>query len=189
MISQVRTAFLAALPYVVLVLALVADRLSKLWVADFLAENGVTVVNGFLTLRPVYNQGIAFGMFQGLGPAVGWLSIIIVGGMFIYMVRLPRQLWLFRVGLAMMIGGALGNQIDRLLAGEVLDFIETPFRPGIFNIADVMINLGLVLCLASFILHRSAMKDTPETKTAESIETHDNQDTSAMTDESANSQP
>jgi signal peptidase II len=167
--------FLAALPYLVLFLALAADRLSKWWMADYLAENGVTVVNSFLTLRPTYNQGIAFGMFQGLGPAVGWLSIIIVGGMLIYLTRMPRQFWLLRTGLAMIIGGALGNQIDRLLTGEVLDFFEIPIRAGIFNVADVMINLGMVLCLASLVVHRSAMKEPADAAGAPSGELENGQ--------------
>jgi signal peptidase II len=47
----------------------------------------------------------------------------------------------------LIIGGALGNLLDRVTTGEVLDFIQTPIRPGVFNIADVCINVGVVLSL------------------------------------------
>ena len=88
---------------------------------------------------------IAFGMFQGIGPLVGWLTIGVVVGMLIYMSRVPRSMWILRIGLALVIGGALGNLVDRITAGEVLDFIQTPLRSGIFNVADMMIHLGLIL--------------------------------------------
>ncbi|MEM7117453.1 MAG: signal peptidase II [Chloroflexota bacterium] len=141
------------LPYFLLIfLAFAADRVSKWWAASYLAEHGTTTFNAFLTLRETYNRGIAFGMFQGIGPIVGWLTIGVLIGLLVYMVRLPRELWLMRSGTAVLIGGALGNLVDRITTGEVLDFIETPFRQGIFNVADVMIYIGMgLLILGSLI--------------------------------------
>lgn len=144
----------ALLSYTLILLAFAADRLSKWWVGGFLAENGATRVNSLLVIRQTYNRGIAFGMMQGIGPAVGWLSIMIVVGLFVYLIRIPRSMWLVRVGLALVIGGALGNLVDRVTAGQVLDFIETPLRPGVFNVADLMINLGLLLSIAGAFLQR-----------------------------------
>ena len=135
------------IPYLFILLAFLADRISKWWAAAYLAEHGPTTFNDFFTLHETYNRGIAFGLLQGSGPLVGWLTIGIVGGLFIYMMRLPREQWLTRLGLALLIGGALGNLVDRVTAGEVLDFIQTPLRSGIFNVADVMIHLGLILAL------------------------------------------
>lgn len=131
--------------YWAILLAFLADRLSKMWATAYLAEHGVTRVNSLLTIREAYNRGIAFGLFQGIGPIVGWLTVGVVLGLFIYLIRLPKQAWLQRLGLAILIGGALGNLVDRIIVGEVLDFIETPLRPGIFNVADVMIYLGVIL--------------------------------------------
>jgi signal peptidase II len=135
------------MPYFLILIAFLADRLSKRWAAAYLAEHGPTTLNTFFTLRETYNRGLAFGLFQGVGPLVGWLTIAVVAGMFVYLARLPRDLWLLRWGLALIIGGALGNLLDRITTGQVLDFIESPLRPGIFNVADIAINLGLLLAL------------------------------------------
>ncbi|MGD2048088.1 MAG: signal peptidase II [Chloroflexota bacterium] len=142
------------LPYVLILLAFAADRLSKQWAATYLAENGPTQVHSLLTLYPTYNQGIAFGLLQGIGPLVGWLSIVIVIGLFLYLVRVPRSQWLLRIGLALIIGGAMGNLLDRVTAGQVLDFIQTPIRPGIFNVADILINVGVVFSLLGALLQK-----------------------------------
>ncbi len=142
------------LPYILILLAFAVDRLSKLWAATYLAENGPTQVHPLLTLYPTYNQGIAFGLLQGIGPIVGWISIVIVIGLFIYLIRVPRSQWLLRIGLALIIGGAMGNLIDRVTAGQVLDFIQTSIRPGIFNVADIMINVGVVLSLLGALLQK-----------------------------------
>ncbi|MFZ0548804.1 MAG: signal peptidase II, partial [Candidatus Promineifilaceae bacterium] len=106
----------------------------------------------YLTLQPTYNRGVAFGMFQGIGSVVGWLSILIVIGLFIHLMRTPKQSLLLRVGLSMIIGGALGNLVDRVFAGEVLDFIQVSFLPGIFNISDVLVNVGMAVSLAAVFL-------------------------------------
>lgn len=131
--------------YLAIALAFLADRLSKWWAAAYLAEHGIVRLTGWLTLRPIYNRGIAFGLFQGIGPVVGWVTLLFLGGLFVYLVRLPQRAWLLRLGLAVLIGGALGNLVDRIFVGEVLDFIQTPLRQGIFNIADVMVHLGAIL--------------------------------------------
>ena len=131
--------------YLAMLLAFLADRLTKWWAADYLTEHGLTRVNEWLTFRAAYNRGISFGMFQGIGPAVGWITLLFLLGLFIYQMRLPKQAWLLRLGLAVLIGGAMGNLVDRIFVGEVLDFIQTPLRQGIFNVADMMIHLGMIL--------------------------------------------
>ena len=131
--------------------AFMADRLSKLWAISYLSEHGPTQINALLSIQETYNRGIAFGMFQGIGPLVGWLTIAVVAGMFIYLVRLPKEEKLIKVGLALIIGGAMGNLIDRIMVGQVLDFVETPLRPGIFNVADVAIYLGMIIVLLATI--------------------------------------
>ena len=133
--------------YLAMLLAFLADRLTKWWAADYLTEHGLTRVNEWLTFRAAYNRGISFGMFQGIGPAVGWITLLFLLGLFIYQMRLPKQAWLLRLGLAVLIGGAMGNLVDRIFVGEVLDFIQTPLRQGIFNVADMMIHLGMILVL------------------------------------------
>lgn len=147
------------MPYIiVIVFAFLIDRVTKLWAAQFLAENRPTQLHAWLTIQETYNRGIAFGMFQGIGPLVGWLTILVVIALSVYLVRTPKELWLMRLGLAILIGGALGNLVDRIFAGYVLDFIETPFRQGIFNMADVLIYVGIGLTILGSILQKSGEK-------------------------------
>jgi signal peptidase II len=142
------------LPYLLIILAFAADRLTKWWVANSFQAHSDTRISSVFTVHPTYNNGIAFGLLQGIGPAIGWLSIAIVVGLAVYLVRLPRSMWLLRTGLALLIGGALGNLIDRVTAGQVLDFIQVSLRPGVFNVADVMIQVGVLLSLAGSLLQR-----------------------------------
>ena len=146
--------------YLAIIFAFLADRLTKLWAAAFLAEHGVTRINSWLTIREAYNRGIAFGLFQGIGPIVGWLTVGVVLALFVYLIRLPKRAWLLRLGLAILIGGALGNLVDRIVVGEVLDFIQMPFRQGIFNVADVMIYLGVGLTALGGWLDERREKET-----------------------------
>ena len=99
---------------------------------------------------------------------VGWLTLLLLLGLFVYMVRLPRQAWLMRLGLAVLIGGAMGNLVDRIFAGVVLDFIETPLRQGVFNVADVLIHVGVILAILGSWLY-----DKKEGETAVSPSTMD----------------
>ena len=149
------------LPFILIILAFLSDRLSKWWAAQNLVEFRPVQVNQFLTLQPTYNRGVAFGMFQGIGPVIGWLSILIVIGLFIHMIRTPKRFWLLRLGLAMIIGGAMGNLIDRVTVGEVLDFIQVSFLPGIFNLSDVMVNTGMVISLAAVFFHPEKEEEEP----------------------------
>lgn len=146
-------------PLLIISLAFFADRLSKWWALQFLGENGQVEVGTLLTIQETYNRGLAFGLLQGAGPVIGWLSILIVAAMLVYIARLPREMWVARLGMALIIGGALGNMLDRIVAGRVLDFIVTPIRPGVFNVADVLINVGMVICILGLLFHRPVAPD------------------------------
>ncbi|MCP5095327.1 MAG: signal peptidase II [Chloroflexi bacterium] len=148
------------IPYLLIILAFAADRLSKLWAADYFAEHGSVEINQFFILRQTYNEGVAFGMFHGVGPVVGWLSLIVIIGLFVFLIRRPEEEWLVCAGLGLYIGGALGNMVDRIFAGRVLDFIESPLRWGIFNVADLAVNIGMVIILVGTVVHRQ--KNKPE---------------------------
>lgn len=139
-------------PLFLILVVFAADRLSKRWAFSFLSEHGPTQINAYLSIQETYNKGIAFGMFQGAGPYIGWLTIVVVIGMFIYLLRLPKSEKLTRIGLALIIGGALGNMVDRVMTGEVLDFIVTPLRSSVFNVADIAINVGMAITILATVL-------------------------------------
>lgn len=138
--------------FLLMIAVFAADRFSKVWLADYLSQNGPVAITEWLTFYLTYNRGVAFGMFQGIGQVVGWLTLIILVVMVGYMRRLPREMWLMRLGLALVVGGAAGNLIDRITTGEVVDFIALSFFPWVFNLADIAVNGGMVIALlGSFV--------------------------------------
>lgn len=148
--------------YLLAVVAFALDRLSKRWAATYLTQHGPLQLHELLTLRTTSNSGMVFGLMQGIGSIMGWISLLIIVGLAIYLVRLPRQARLMRSGLALVLGGALGNLVDRLLVGEVLDFITTPLLPWVFNLADLFINGGMVLFIAATLFQHSDGGDTTD---------------------------
>lgn len=91
----------------------------------------------------VTNSGAAFGIFQGAGPLLVITSIIGMAAILIYLLNPGFAHPIMRVGLALMLGGAVGNLIDRVYAGQVVDFIQFPHFPA-FNVADSAITIGVL---------------------------------------------
>lgn len=140
--------------YVLSLIVFLLDRLSKWWVTVSLAHGETIQIYDLFVLQATYNRGMVFGLLQGTATWMGWLSILVIGGLILYLARLPKGAWLIRIGLALVIGGALGNLIDRLLYGQVLDFISTPLLPWVFNVADIFINSGIVMFAAGSVIYR-----------------------------------
>ncbi len=107
------------------------------------------------------NTGAAFGMFQGGGLLFGVLAVIVSAIIIIYFPKLPESNIFLRIALAMQLGGALGNLVDRVLFGTVTDFIAVGKFP-VFNIADASITIGVGLLLLNlWILERREKAQAP----------------------------
>jgi signal peptidase II len=105
------------------------------------------------------NTGAAFGMFQGFGLVFTILAFIVAIGILYYFPRVPRAEWALRVAMVMMLGGAVGNLIDRLTIGTVTDFISLGTF-AVFNVADASISVGTaVLVVAVWISERKEKKE------------------------------
>jgi signal peptidase II len=105
------------------------------------------------------NTGVAFGMFQGLGPVFAILSLIISGAIIYYFPRVDTEDWALRVALCMELGGAVGNLIDRVTQGYVTDFVSVG-NFAVFNVADSCITVGVgVLILGIWLQERRKKKD------------------------------
>ena len=142
-----------ALPWLALsALVILLDQLSKAWVLATLPEfQPVPVIDGFWYWFRTYNSGAAFNFLSDAG---GWqkyvfvvLAIVISGVLARSLSRMPRNEWKTALPFALVIGGALGNVIDRLLHGHVVDFIQWYWRghywPA-FNVADSAIVGGAI---------------------------------------------
>ena len=100
------------------------------------------------------NTGAAFGMFQRYGLVFTILAFVVSIGILYYYPQVPRKEWLIRLALAMMLGGAVGNLVDRLTIGTVTDFLSVGTF-AVFNVADACISVGTaLLILAVWISER-----------------------------------
>jgi signal peptidase II len=99
----------------------------------------------FIDLVHVRNTGVAFSLFAGGGTIVLVLTLIALAALTGYLIWRPERPYLW-VPTGMLIGGAIGNLIDRLAHGAVTDFIKFPFWPA-FNVADTSITLGVFALL------------------------------------------
>ncbi|NPV09860.1 MAG: signal peptidase II [Anaerolineae bacterium] len=149
-----------------LVATIVLDRLTKIWVARTLPfEVPVTVIEGienWFTLTYIHNSGAAFGLLPEGGLLFALVKVAVVIGLTIWYDRLPVQHFLVRLSIGMIMGGALGNLVDRLTTGYVVDFIHLHFWP-IFNVADSSVSVGVTI-LAVYLLftdQREAAKPEP----------------------------
>ena len=129
--------------WVVLLVLLAVDRLSKRLTLEFLSNQDI-IVAPFLHLRYVQNTGAAFGMMQG----GNLLLILITLAILAYLIKSWRELCgygpLVKWGLVFILGGALGNLYDRITLGFVVDFIDLRVWP-VFNAADSFITVGGVM--------------------------------------------
>jgi len=141
--------FLAAL------LIAVADQLSKTWIRTNLAVGQSLPEVGFLRLTHVHNTGAAFGLFHGQTFPLTIVSLVGVAALLFYAVLLYRHFpfldnRLAWVGLGLILGGTVGNLIDRLRLGYVTDFIDFGFWPA-FNLADSAIVVGVIIFAYSLL--------------------------------------
>lgn len=143
------------LTLVVASLWVVVDQLTKHWALNALDDGRIIDLVGSLRFNLAFNTGLSFGMGAGLGPVVAVVAVVVA----LVLVRLAGSMpsRTAAVALGMMLGGAVGNLIDRVvragdgfLGGAVVDFIDLQWWP-IFNVADIgIVGGGVVLVIAGW---------------------------------------
>jgi signal peptidase II len=138
-----KIAFLRALAVAAAVI--IVDRITKHLVVKGIDEGDVHKFLPGVQLVHVRNSGVAFGFFSGGGALVLILTLAALTALVVYFVMRPARplLWL---PTGLLIGGALGNLIDRISSGSVTDFIKLPFWPA-FNVSDMAITFGVLALL------------------------------------------
>ena len=127
----------------------VIDQISKILLAGLLADGRtIEVIPGLLQLHLVLNTGAAFSLFRGSVGALAFLSLAVSLGLLVWLSR-RRSLPLWQgLAFAFLLGGTIGNGIDRWRLGHVIDYLAlVPFRFPVFNPADVAINLAVICFL------------------------------------------
>jgi signal peptidase II len=104
-----------------------------------------------------YNTGVAFGMFQGQNWLFLILALLVSAGIIYYFPRVPASETTLRIALSMQLGGALGNAIDRIRFGYVIDFISVGDFP-VWNVADASITVGVGVLLLGIWLQERHLK-------------------------------
>jgi signal peptidase II len=133
----------------------VADQVTKGRIVAVLGpeplQHEIALVGDWLSLVYTQNTGVAFSLFQGYPQLFTLTSIAITAAtIYAYAAHLPKQNSWVQVSMGLIVGGALGNIIDRLRHGYVIDFVRVGWWP-VFNIADSAITVGVVM-LAAFLL-------------------------------------
>ena len=137
-------------------LIVVADQVTKLLIRrDFELYDSATVIPNLLSLTRIHNTGAAFGLLDGadLPFQTGLLTLVstaALAGLMMFAASLPEIHRLARLGVALVVGGAAGNLIDRLWLGYVVDFVDAYWRGWhfwAFNVADAAISVGMALII------------------------------------------
>lgn len=121
----------------------IIDQLSKAYMNSL--STTIKVIPGIFHITYVKNYGIGFGLLQGLVPFIIVASILIIIGLLYYLREIPDSPFI-NTTFALLLGGSIGNLIDRIAFGYVIDFLDFRIWP-VFNIADSAVTIGGILLM------------------------------------------
>ena len=128
--------------FIISVSVLALDQLTKNLISlYFLPGQSQPIIKNIFYLTLIHNKGIAFGLFRGKIVLFIFVSVIIIGLLITLLRKIRKHDLLLKVSLALILAGALGNLIDRLVFGYVIDFLDFRIWP-VFNVADSAITIG-----------------------------------------------
>lgn len=153
--------------YAVVILACIGlDQLTKFLIFDGVLAgrvgNSVSVIGDFMRFTAVYNDGCIFGLFTGTGADIAFFIITVAATpLYVYFLMRSRKRSVWgQIGFAFIVGGALGNAIDRafvnvgdtFFSGRVRDFISFSIFPPVFNVADSFLTVGVVMAVLAIVV-------------------------------------
>ena len=158
---------------------LLLDQLTKFWIAKNIAFNSyfhpqdsdvIEIINSFFYIVHIGNEGAAWGMFSGHGEILALFTLIALGAIYRFRHSIELHRSIVQLSFGMLIGGALGNLIDRMLRGHVIDFLDFHFsftipwilengRYPAFNIADCGIVIGVFIYVLTGFFHNKRETD------------------------------
>lgn len=136
---------------VVMILAIASDRILKLYaVKELKAHPSKSVINGILELTYLENSGAAFGLLRGQKSFFILVTAVVLTAVIYLFIKLPakKKFNKAHIALAFLISGAIGNLVDRIMYGYVIDFIFfSVIRFPVFNLADVFVSLATLIII------------------------------------------
>ena len=146
---------------IIAVILIAVDRITKNWAAQALASGDIAVIDKVLYFRYTENTGVAFSIFSdNRWVLVGITSVMLIVALAFFLSgKIKDKLELF--ALSLIIAGGVGNLIDRLSLGYVIDFIDVRIiNFAIFNVADMCITIGAILvCIAAFAAEKREKRE------------------------------
>ena len=144
--------------------ALIAlDLVTKVLAASNLNMHSITLIPNLIDFIYTENTGAAFGMLSNnTWFLIGFTAVFIVAFVLFDIFNHSKN-WFYRIGYVLVLAGAIGNLVDRIMFGFVRDFIAISFFPFIFNVADIFVTVGTVL-LMIYVVFYMFNADTKEKK-------------------------
>lgn len=155
------------LQIIIIVLSVAADQLAKLFLVPMLSQlpdKTMTVIPGVFNLTYVKNTGASFGILEGEQAFFIIVTIVVLAAGAVFMVKTRHRQSLFlKISLSLVIGGAIGNFIDRVAFGHVRDLFDFKqvYFPWVFNIADMCLVIGAIM-LGVYVIFMYKPKDKEE---------------------------
>ncbi|MDO4731080.1 MAG: signal peptidase II [Clostridia bacterium] len=149
--------------FVIAAIVIVSDQATKLWAVQTLKDSAdIQAIPYILSFTYVENRGAAFGMGQNLRWLFVAVSIVFIVIFCIALFKYKRQNLMVSISAGLILGGTVGNLIDRVLNGYVVDFLQLSFFPPTCNIADYSLTIGVVLLVIYMLFFTDALKsDNP----------------------------
>lgn len=150
--------------YAIAGFVILLDQLTKwLVVKNMQISEEISIIDPYLSLFSHRNSGAAWGMLEGQMWLFYIVTVVVVGGLIYYFHKEAQGHRLFSISLMLLLGGAIGNFIDRLVSGEVVDFIAVlipviNYNFPIFNIADAALTIGVGLLIIHIIMDEKKNK-------------------------------
>lgn len=149
--------------YIISLFVIILDQITK-WLIEKNLELGesITVIENFLYITSHRNRGAAWGILQGQMWFFYVITTIVIIGIIIYIQKAAKGKMLLGVSLGLMLGGAIGNFIDRVFRKQVVDFINTyifGYDFPVFNIADSALVVGVTLLMIQMFLEERESKE------------------------------
>lgn len=146
------------LEFIIIVLGIIIDRITKLWSVSALSKGtDIVIIKDFFQFSYLENRGAAFGIFQNKIIFLGGFTSLLIIIMITVLLKSRKNSKLLSMSLAIIISGAIGNLIDRLYYNYVVDFISVHYKDvysfPIFNVADILV------CVGTFFLAIYIIKD------------------------------
>jgi len=148
--------------YLIAILIILLDQFTKwLIVSKMTFGDSIPIINNVLYITSHRNRGAAWGILQGQMWLFYAITLVVIIAIIYYIQKAAKGKWLLGISLGLMLGGAIGNFLDRVIRKEVVDFIHTyifGYNFPVFNIADSSLCIGVVLLMIVML------RDERETK-------------------------